>query len=643
MKLSAGLLTLPLAASLAAAAPPFVLQAGNPSSEPPHRLADLTVDDHLSIQEQLEDAVSDSAQKGQRLVSETFDILEQAISGGADEDSLHPPFPPPFLDFSNYTVLEIVNASFAHHKDGEKGFERKNRRGAFSRSTDGEHEHKPHPSHLPLHRLAGLINFSPEAAKALAGEDITLLAPDDWALTPSHKRHDDHFGRAFAKFEAEEQDDASPLSQSLPHPFHARELSPRHLGKLAMQSSLDGGDDEEKKKEFFKKVIAIIGKYHVLPKAVDPRHLADHSTVPSSLHESRVRVSPAFSHFPFPHPTLKFNGYSTKRGPFIKAKNGVIYLISAPLFPPLTPLNQLFLAPQFFSAFTSDVQKVGLAGHGSNFAPEFSPNPEHEDLDVNPLFTSLVSELTGEHNISEFTVFTPTNAVLKDAPPEIVAFLHSPLPIAKAALKYILGGHIVPGISFYSDFFHNGTEHEKVQQYVSHREQNVEVPLEFLIDPLEGPPHEPPHHPPHVPEHPPHHKVNVTHYVLPTLLTHFSPNATIKAAVFEFRLFGFGPKRRSIVIFPSHGPPKEHERGEKVRFGKFGGEGEHEHKGPRPIRVAFPDVPAHAGAIHVLGDQILLPPPPPHHEHDGEGKELTAAARRESEQLHKVLSKLYAA
>ncbi|GAA5824287.1 hypothetical protein JCM11251_001597 [Rhodosporidiobolus azoricus] len=627
---------------LAAAAPPFLLQNNADSG----RLADLTVDDFHQVQQAIKQSLEGIVDQGKRLAKETFNVVEQEAT--LDIPHKHP-IPPPFLDFSKYTVLEIVNASFGHHEgegNGFRGFERKLRRSAGNphhAEDDDEDEdelHKPDPSHLPLHRLARILNFSPEAAHLLEGD---VLAPDDSALTPPHKREEKHF-RFAAHHDGHyvtplEQETAEAPFANVPHPFHTRELGPKRLRKLAAQSFQGhGDDDEEKKKEFIRKVITYVIKYHTIPHSISPHDLADHSTVPTLIKESRVRVEPALAPFPFPHPTLRFNHYASKRGPFIKAKNGVIYLLSAPLFPPFTPLNQLFLVPQFFSGFTNAVQKVDLAGH---LLPEAASGGD-EDFDLSPVLSGLVNELVDEHKLKDFTVFVPTNEAIKRAPPEIIAGLHSPFPFAKKVLKYILGYHIVPGVTFFSDHFENQTA---LEQYVVKRETNVRVPSEFLYDnPPEGLlPHWP--QPPHAPEHPPHDKVNVTHYVLPTLITGFSPNATIKAAVFEYRVFGFGPRRRSIVIFPSH--PHEKHEGED-HFLKFGCGGDHEHHhGPRPIRVAFPDVPAKAGAIHVLGANALLPPPPPHHEHSHDGKDgdkLTAAARlaaKEAIKLRKAVLKLF--
>ncbi|BGP16074.1 hypothetical protein JCM10213v2_004068 [Rhodosporidiobolus nylandii] len=602
---------------LAAAAPPFVLQnaadgAGRLPDAAAAQLPDLMVEDFQSAQQHIAESLEQAVEGGRRLVSETFNLVEEALS---DIDPPHK-FPiPPFIDLGKYTVKEIVLRAGEHDEElSFEGFGRKLRRGAFpgqfddDNKADGKH-HEHDPKHLPLHKLAHLARFSPEFADSLDQDDITFLAPDDWALTPPHKRP--HPGAHISDFETDEEN--PPVASAL-HPFHQRELSPKGLRKLA-ETALDGDEDDEKKKELFRKIIAYIGKYHTLPTAVHPRDLADHSTVASSLKESRVRVSPSFSHFPFPHPTLRFNVIAETRGPLIKAKNGFILLISNPLLPPLSPLNQLFLTPQFFSGFTNAVQKIDLDkvllpscdsdGKGAEV------HSDAEDLDINPLFSGLVDEMVEEHKLKHFTVFAPTNAVFKNLPPEAVALFHSPIPFAKKVLKYVAAYHVSP-VAFFSDHFHNATEKE---QYIVKRESDVDLPLEFF--------HEGPTPPPHVPEHPPYPKANVTHYVLPTLLTHFVPNATIKAAVFEYRLFGHGPKRRSIVIFPSV-PPKKHAEDKPSGFYSELGDDHHGHHRPRPV----------------LGDKFLLPPPPPHHEHDGEDK-LDAIARRAAKEAKKVSKAIY--
>lgn len=345
----------------------------------------------------------------------------------------------------------------------------------------------------------------------------------------------------------------------------------------------------------------------------------DRSTVPTLLDQSRVRVSPGFETFPFPHPTLKFNVYSHKRGPTILAKNGVIHLVSAPLFPPWTVLNELFVFPGAFAGLTNAVQKVGLD------EPLLPPNDADaklpDDFAGSPFVQGVLEELAAEKGLDSFTVFAPSNAAFARLGWRINGFLHSPLPFARKVLKYLLAYHVVPGVRFYSDFLHNDSSiASDASKYIVKEEIDVEVPLEWVTDshgessawplpPFPGrrPADDRPHPPPHAPEHP--HtgpRANITHYVLPTLLTEHVPDATLKVGVVSYRsFFGKGPIRRNVIVFPSHG--HHHERhaadeGEADFERGWAHDGDDDHgRIPRrhPVKVAFTDVPARAGAIQV--------------------------------------------
>lgn len=68
-----------------------------------------------------------------------------------------PHHPPPVIDLSHLTILEIINASL-HHHDHDK----------HHKMTGGSDGPPPaDPSHLPLHRLAWLVNASTQAQQAL--------------------------------------------------------------------------------------------------------------------------------------------------------------------------------------------------------------------------------------------------------------------------------------------------------------------------------------------------------------------------------------------------------------------------------------------------------------------------------------------
>lgn len=386
---------------------------------------------------------------------------------------------------------------------------------------------------------------------------------------------------------------------------------------------------------------------HVLQGKHDAHELADRSTVPTLIDESRVRVEPTLDTFPFPHPSLKFNSYARKRGPTIIAKNGVIHLIGEPLLPPFSPLNQIFLAPKYFGLFTNAVQKAEMAGKDDDLmSPQVSGvdallSGDLSDLDLD--LDGLVADLVDEHKEKghEFTVFLPSNVAFARLPLKVAAFLHSPFPFATKVLKYLLGYHVVPDLVFFTDFVKNGSDAATVAKFLVKEEVDVEVPMSWLMPaPSSEGPHPHPHPPPHAPEHPPYGRANVTHYVLPTLLTEINPNATLKVAVISHRFLGKGPLRcvahspsaatgahrptlthpsprcrRELIIFPSH-PPPHHKHGDEKKdraegeYRTFGCDHHHEHHDGRraltPSRSPTPTSPS----VAVLSTYVSRPASP---------------------------------
>ncbi|SCZ98712.1 BZ3500_MvSof-1268-A1-R1_Chr3-1g05569 [Microbotryum saponariae] len=629
---------------------------------------------------------------------------------------LPPHHPPAYLDFSNYTIIEILNATLHHHHDDHDGHDDpegrhgsdsdSQRRGAESddgsESGGAPHAHSRHddPAFLPLQRLAWLVNRSSEALASLDKKGITLLAPDDRALTPPHRRGGaEHPPRrrgprrqndkAQAQSEAAEsadrpEDDDELMAQPLVHPIYHVQRSLRQLDlatewnhRVGESGNGDNSDeDDEKRRKRFEHIVAYILKYHTLPSELSGRELASSSTVETDLNTSRVKVEPSFALFPHPYRTIKFNGYASKKLT-VKAKNGLIHLIGAPLLPPLSPLNGLFLFPQAFSTLTSDLQKVDLAEsllpHYHHSAADADVEEQESSSPSSLLMDQLVDEIVKENNLTSFTVFAPTNWAFTQLGPKIVALLHSPFPISKRVLKYILSYHVVPDVVFYSDFVRGARPSAGLDRFIVSESHDVDVPLEWVMDeprhwiaprsdvnalpdlpkfpfpkmpehrgppgapgrgplppPRRGGEHDDPHHPP------PHHKASVTRYELPTLLTGENKNATLKVLSVAFRRFGRGPVRRAVIVLPNHSSEHGHGQDGVDEFTVYTSDTDSKpnhidcphRRGPppaHPVKVFRTDVPARNGAVQVVNK--LLRPPMPHHDSPSFGKPATQHRR----------------
>lgn len=384
----------------------------------------------------------------------------------------HPP-PPPVLDLKEYTILEILEAALNHtcpdhDEDGEMTRECHYEATSVTSllivvhlaHTDGWPPKRPDgppkppkadPHKLPLHRLAWLVSRSPAAKEALAKKDITLLAPDDWALAPEHRRgptghESEHRGPPPPPpphFDVDMLPDGFELSESAQHPFRQVARALRHADKSDDddEETILVGDQAWNRTEVIQFIIGYVTKYHTLDGAYPDAHvLADKSTVSTLLGPSqRVRLSGALTHTLPPRPTLRFNFYSDQRGPTVLAKNGVIRLVSKPLLPPFSPLTQLFLYPQAFSTLTSSVQRVGLADALLRASEESNTvEDDLEDVSADTLLGELLDEYTASNdlhpNTPEFTIFSPTNGAFARLGMKLVALLESPFPISKRIL-----------------------------------------------------------------------------------------------------------------------------------------------------------------------------------------------------------------
>ncbi|KAI0798109.1 FAS1 domain-containing protein [Abortiporus biennis] len=341
-------------------------------------------------------------------------------------------------------------------------------------------------------RIFKLVNLTESVAAALndTKSSVTFFAPPDRALRPPKKHHKHH------KHHHHHDDLDVAIYQEL-------SSSSDHLETISIlegyANDLQANDDkdDEKRKEIFKKIIQAVLLYHILPAPLTTGDLAKNTTFPTSLilhdgsldgESQRIKVV-ALPKLINPSGSILINLYANIVVADIKALNGIIHVVDKPLLPPLSAFQALFLFSDFFSTFTSAIQRTGLKDaidwhwvHGED---------------------GKKGTLEGSPTV---TVFAPSNKAFHRLPRKLKVFLFS--PFGTRLLKKLLEFHIVPDFALYTNWAHNATDLNGA--YV----ENVEV--------LQ---------PPHIPRPAPVYSVNLT---LPTLLTNHSLHVHITQ--FESRL-----------------------------------------------------------------------------------------------------------
>ncbi|KAH9449518.1 hypothetical protein Pst134EB_020345 [Puccinia striiformis f. sp. tritici] len=540
------------------------------------------------------------------------------------------PFPSPFLGLFQGLVNSLSSLAFPtnnrphhHHHHPEGPID-------CTKYTIGEVlnwtlHHTPKPSsegnehHLPLHRLAWLVNISHPVQEALFNPDAdyTLFAPDDEALTPPHKKRHHHHPEDVQAinnpFEALAVDQDSHADSSTHLFWDAVEAIESMNDCPHMNIWSEGEDDEkERKKKFFLHAIQAVLKYHLSPGSKKIHEILDSSTLPTELpiqHEPkaakfRVRVGPALPHLNKPGEIILnfFTKLDTHKYRPILTKNGVIYIIEKlPLLPPLSPLSELFLFPHPYSTLTTALQKTHLddvllprwenktiplsstIGSSQSLVPSSALD---DTLDmVDERVQSILSSLTGDHGgklvKSSFTVFAPTNHAFRSLGPEANAFLFS--PFGQHILRYVLSYHIVPDVIWNTD--HCERTHAGIPSVSCDCDLDSKT---YEIDQSSAP-HG--HHPfPPLPG-----KVNVTEFSLGTLLGS-RKNESLPITLVKFRHLGKGPITRRVYIRLNReehnfGPPDKH-----------------------AIPVVIADGVAWGGALHMI-PKLIHPPVPEGHRH----------------------------
>lgn len=543
---------------------------------------------------------------------------------GRSGDGDHRPAPPhggpgEVIDLSKHTIWEILNYTLHHPGHHDHGHDHDHEHQGGGGPDGGERPRGP-----PLHKLAYVVNRTESIKEYLNDPNvaITLFAPDDEALTPprghgppSHHRPgggDDDGHHHHHRFDFSAETDDEEASAPLDHPFYA----------------MDGPDHheptDEEKRRFVKMLVTAILHYHIAPAEIAYSDLVDKQTIATSLNQTRdadipfrIRSSPKFQLLP-PAYNVKLNFYAgIREAPAIKAKNGLIYLLSAPLLPPLTALDQLLAFPVPFSTLTSAVQETEL---DVALAPWLHHHLEHKkpDGDDKSAASSFVAENLGDEasiafevlkelvteavssdegpnlpNRPElkdlpFTIFAPTNLAFAKIPFGIRTFLFS--PFGRGYLKKLLSYHVVPQYIFHTDYQLNATRGdgkdaalvstERVTfpahlEPVEHATSLGSVSTSFL---------------PHAASD----EAEVERYVLPTVLGD-AKNQSLYINVYSYRkALGKGPLTKTISVGNSEQDEKEY------------------------TQVWIADGVAWGGAVHAV-NSIIRPVMPKHdhyHDHD---------------------------
>lgn len=224
----------------------IILENNNQAAE----IESLSLSDYQTIQESLKETLTTPHSNSNSYKSNRVSTEESE----AEEDKNHG-----IVDFSAYTILEILDAAAKKHHDHDHHKQVKEVKSKFTWPWKRPTPRAPpsHPSELHLHKLGYLVSKSEFAQKNLAAEGITLLAPSDEALTPPNRRRggDHHKEKKGGDHHDHKQHrEESHLDRVLPHPFHSNDLTAPTAGM-----TFDGFDDEEKK-ERINKIIGYILK-----------------------------------------------------------------------------------------------------------------------------------------------------------------------------------------------------------------------------------------------------------------------------------------------------------------------------------------------------------------------------------------------
>ncbi|KAH8916964.1 hypothetical protein BT69DRAFT_1355155 [Atractiella rhizophila] len=376
-------------------------------------------------------------------------IIETGTEACSPSNSLQSRCPPhQEIDLSQYTLRQILNYTL-HHPESKLPIHKF--ASAANKTTEIENDDDS------VVKWRSYWDYLENAEKSDAR--ATILIPSDQHLNrrKKRKRHEGDF----SGWDVDEE--TNPFEEAFE--VFSDNLDSALDFDSDRTSSLHYNDesDTDLKQRILRLVVAVLS-YHTLSIDANRMQLADLSTAPTFLPSSiREDDGKEVVGVPYRVTLPKFgllkrvlvNYYASLVGPTIKAKNGYIHVLDAPLFPPPSALNTLLLFPQPYSTVTSSAFQVLARMHR-----------EHE----HSYFTSLIDDYTQERvekgRPKVYTAFPPTNKAFGKLGVKANIFLHSPLGIK--ILKKILAYHVVPHVIFHSDYVYNASSDFIVQPTSRH-------------------------------------------------------------------------------------------------------------------------------------------------------------------------------
>ncbi|EKM55776.1 uncharacterized protein PHACADRAFT_256644 [Phanerochaete carnosa HHB-10118-sp] len=296
-------------------------------------------------------------------------------------------------------------------------------------------------------RLHKVVKFSEEITSLLndSSQSLTFFAIPDRALKQPKHRHGKHKHQKNTEFDeiGVEAFFSGAITAEAADELELFAALEGFVNDQLLEIDEDDDEDKERKKKVIKKIITAVLKYHILPGEFVAHDLAKNLTHPTALTLSdgsfhgeplrlRVEQPPRLV-----KPTLTLNFYSKVVYADVKTKNGLVHVLTHPLFPPPSTFTTLFAFSDVFSTLTSAIQRVEFTD-----AVDWHWVKESKTLEGSPAIT----------------FFAPTNKAFHRLPRRLKFYLFS--PFGQRALKKILSFHTVPEFILHSNWVHNASDED---------------------------------------------------------------------------------------------------------------------------------------------------------------------------------------